>query len=287
MTMRAAATVRELASRIGFTEGPVWTHDGRLLVVSMSRGLILEVDPVARGATVVAEPGGGPNGMAEGPDGAVWIAQNGGRHRASSSKRVALPGIQRWHDSVVTDVATETFTAPNDCAIGPDGRLWFTDPLGSAFRGTSTPGRIWALDPATEEVELVAEGPLFPNGLAFGPYRNDLYVAETRTGRILLYTLTPNGLSAPTAFAKLDRGSPDGLAFDAEGHLLAAAPDADCIVVMDPAGRVTGHIQLEAGSFPTNVCFGGRELSTLFITAAIGGRVFAVESEVPGLPLLQ
>ena len=64
-----------LAAGVGFTEGPLWTRDGRLLVVAMSRGLVVEVD-LGGGVVGAVETGGGPNGLAEGPDDAVWVAQN-------------------------------------------------------------------------------------------------------------------------------------------------------------------------------------------------------------------
>lgn len=277
--------VIQIVSGIGFTEGPVWTSQGRLLVVSMSRGLIYEVDVEEGGATPVAEPGGGPNGMAQDAGGALWIAQNGGRHRPTTSTRQAVPSIQCWRDGEVRDVVTDRVTAPNDCAVGPDGRLWFTDPLGQPFEGETPAGRIWALDPDAEELELVAEGPLWPNGLAFGADPDELYVAETRTGRIVRFRRTAEGIVGPSVFTSLDKGSPDGLAFDESGELFTALPDVGQVVGIGPAGDIVSTIELGEGSFPTNLCFGGSSLARLFITAASGGRVLAIERVVPGLPL--
>lgn len=284
--MEVVSTPQTVVSGIGFTEGPIWTRDERLLVVSMSRGLIYEINVANGRATAVAEPGGGPNGMVEDSQGAIWIAQNGGRHMESSSVRPAKPGVQRWMHGRVEDFTHDSFSAPNDCAVGPDGRLWFTDPVGEPFGGDDLPGRIWALDRKTGELDMVADGLSWPNGLAFSSHGTALYVAETRARRIVRYVMTGDGILGPEEFATLDRGSPDGMAFDVEETLYVAVPDANCITVFDPAGGVKAHLDLDISGFPTNVCFGGTDLGTLFITAAKGGSVLAVQRDVPGLPVL-
>lgn len=284
--MEAVRTPQTVVSGIGFTEGPIWTRDGRLLVVSMSRGLIYEIDLAKRRATRVAEPGGGPNGMVEDSQGAIWIAQNGGRYMETSSLRPAKPGVQRWLDGGVKNFALDSFSAPNDCAIGPNGRLWFTDPVGEPFGGDDLPGRIWTLDRESGEFDMVADGLDWPNGLTFSSDGTAVYVAETRARRIVRYARASDGISEPEEFARLDRGSPDGLAFDVEGALYVAVPDANCITIFDAAGGVTTHVDLETPGFPTNLCFGGPDLATLFITAARGGAVLALQRDVPGLSLL-
>jgi gluconolactonase len=272
-----------LATDIGFTEGPVWTADARLLVVSMSRGLIYQVDANGGRVRPVAEPGAGPNGLVEDADGVLWVAQNGARHRESSSPRRAEPGIQRCTGDTVDDIEIDGVAAPNDCTVGPDGRLWFTDPDGPAFEPSDRRGRLWALDRASGTAEPMADGLEFPNGLAF--LGDELYVAETRTRRILRFRLTAGGAGAPDVFANLG-GSPDGMAFDVAGNLYVAAPDDDSVLVVSRQGEVYARIALGAGAFPTNVCFGGDGLRTLFVTAAGGGRVLALVREAPGLPLL-
>jgi len=284
MSDSLAAPIRELASGIGFTEGPVWTQRGTLIVVSMSRGLIYEVDPGGAGAHAAAEPGGGPNGLAEDANEVLWIAQNGARHRPSSSGREAAPGIQSCVNGVVTEAASGLFVAPNDCAVGHDSRVWITDPDGPAFESSDAPGRVWAFDPVSSATEMMIEGLAFPNGLAFRG--KELYVAETRRRRILRFRVDEGAVSDPEEFVALDNASPDGLAFDAAGSLYIAAPDADCVVVVDVDGEVAEKIDLGSGSFPTNLCFGGDDFCTLYVTAVGGGRVLAIERSVPGMPPL-
>ncbi|MDZ4278104.1 MAG: SMP-30/gluconolactonase/LRE family protein, partial [Dehalococcoidia bacterium] len=66
---------RVVAKELGFTEGPVWTRDGRLLVTSISHGVVYEAG--SGKPRVVAETKGGPNGMAEGGDRVLYVTQNG------------------------------------------------------------------------------------------------------------------------------------------------------------------------------------------------------------------
>lgn len=279
--------VRDVVTGVGFTEGPLWTSDGRLLCVSMSRGCILEVDLEQGSAKSCAETGGGPNGLCESADGSVWIAQSGRRREERPVARRVPPGIQRWRPSAaVEDFLMDEFDSPNDCAMGPDGRMWFTDPRGPALEGDPEPGRVCALDTRKRRADVVLEGAMYPNGLAFGPGGSQLYVAETAAQRIVRYRVAGEGLSGGEEFAAIAPGKPDGIAFDSEGNLYVAATTADEVVVLDSSGGVSERIRVGA-SFPTNVCFGGREMTTLFITAARGGRVLAVEGRIPGLPLLR
>jgi gluconolactonase len=271
---------RVIVSNIGFTEGPVWTTGGRLLVTSMSRGLVYDIDLISGAVVGEIETGGGPNGLAEDHEGRVWVAQNGGVIVSSRSTRSVAPGLQQILDGAVDDIVTTGFLAPNDLVQGPDGRIWFTDPGGPSDTG---PGRVWLHDPDTGLSDVVATEIDFPNGLAFTPSGDELLVAETRTGRILRYGRNGSELRPLGVFATLPAGGPDGLAFDAEGALYAAAPEADMIAVFAPDGTPGEHIHFDAPTFPTNLCFAGSDHAVLVVTAAKGGRVLALEGRARGI----
>jgi gluconolactonase len=269
--------VREVAVGLGALEGPVWTSHGSLVVTSLSRGLLYEIGD--DGPQLWAETGGGPNGLAEGPDGSIWVAQNGGQPMASRSPRQVTPGIQRVRNGVVEDVITVGLDAPNDCVFGPDGRLWFTDPRGGFAGGAPTPGRVCALDTTTLHLEVLADGPLYPNGLAFGPDPDDFYLAESSTRRVLKARRTSDGISEFVVFAELPEGAPDGMAFDRRGNLLVAGGGVNAVFVFDPGGALIDTISVGPAEpmMVTNLCFGGDDGETLFITVFKGGRVMACQ----------
>jgi gluconolactonase len=261
----------EIASGIGFTEGPLWTQDDRLLVTSMSRGLVYEV-ALDGGVVDEVETGGGPNGLAQDDTGTVWVAQNGGVIVASRSDRSVAPGLQEIEDGAARDILVEDCLAPNDLVQGPDGRIWFTDPGGP---GSTAPGRVCAYDRTSREMEVLAEGIDFPNGLAFDTSGEVFYLAETRTDRILRYRWDGSALQAEGVFATLPAG-PDGLAVDVEGDLYAALPEADMLAVLAPDGGQRKPVRFDGPTFPTNVCFAGPSRDVVVITAAKGGRVLRI-----------
>jgi gluconolactonase len=174
--------------------------------------------------------------------------------------------------------------APNDLCIGPDGRVWFTDPAGPPFVVDGLPGRVLALDRMTGAFETLRAGLQFPNGLAVGPAGDRLFVAETNAHRVVVMDWDGGELGAPVPFAGLPAGSPDGMAFDADGYLHVAAPDADRIWVFAPDGTVDEEIDL-GPSFPTNCAFAGADLRGLAVAAVKGGRVILLDRPRPGLSL--
>jgi gluconolactonase len=279
------AEIRTVAAGLGFTEGPVWTADGRLLVVSVSRGLVVQVNPRTGRTVDVVETGGGPNGLAEDADGRVWVAQNGGVVVRSRSARPVAPGLQLLCGSGVCDVVTTGLRAPNDIVEGPDGRLWFTDP---GPPGDTAHGRVCAYDPAVGIVSVLLDGVDYPNGLAFGPGGDVLHVAETENARVVRYDWDGAALRWSGISAALPEGGPDGLALDVDGRLYVAAPTADAVFAVEPDGRLLEPLRFRGRTFPTNLCFAGPDRDVLVVTAGKGGRVLAVTGYVPapGLPVV-
>jgi gluconolactonase len=278
----AAQGFQVLARGIGFTEGPLWTNGGQLWVVSMNRGLVYGLDPRLRpGAPVTEiETGGGPNGLAEAPGGVLYVAQNGAATTRSRSDRPAAPGLQAIAGGVVRDLVVTGQVAPNDLVVGPDGRVWFTDPV---HHPSDAPGsRVCTYQPAAGTVTVVVEDAVFPNGLAFGPDPAQLYVADSATGEILRYRVADAAPYHREVFTRIAGTGPDGIAFDAAGNLYVAAFQADAVIVIDPAGRPVRRLPTGDGSRPTNLCFGGRDLDRLIVTLASGGRVVVAEERFAG-----
>jgi gluconolactonase len=273
---------RVVATGVGFSEGPVWTQDGRLLITSISHGVVYEI--ASDGARVLAQTGGGPNGMTEGAGGTLYVAQNGGIFgRSGQSASRAEPGIQVIEGDAVRYLA-HGLGAPNDCCFGAHGRLYFTDPRGWARPEEVEPGRVYAmaLDGAPE---LLAEGPSFTNGIAFGTDPSSLYVSETFGRRVLVYPVRDGSLGEPREFCRIEPGMPDGFCFDEEGRLYVASTVAEQVQVFDRDGACIERLPCGENSMATNCCFGGPDGRTLFVTDARNERVLAFDVGARGLPL--
>jgi len=274
-----------LTTGLQFPEGPVWLGPRRVAFTEI-RGQCVSL--WHDGAlTRVARTGGGANGATLGPDGALYVANNGGLslgHEGRWTAPDAIPGrIQRVTlAGEVSDVAVELPGAPpnrpNDLCFGPDGLLYYTDPHNwedLANLGTGRVGRT-TLD---GRVELVADIPAFPNGIAFGP-DDRLYVAQSVTQKILVMDAKPG--ATPAVWATLPRGFPDGFCFDAAGRLYAAGSLGDVVVIFEPDGEVRDIVEMGAGSEPTNCCLGD---GALYVTLAGTGQLVALDMPVEPLPL--
>ncbi|HZC10898.1 MAG TPA: SMP-30/gluconolactonase/LRE family protein [Mycobacterium sp.] len=254
-----------IADGLGFTEGPVWLPDGRVALTSISHGCVYIVDP-SGGPLERIDTGGGPNGLARGDDGTLYVAQNGGAWGASGS---AEPGVQVITGARV-DYLVEGLGAPNDLMFGPDGRLWITDTRGEFDISTpdaGLPGHLYATDVVSGDTQqVVDDGPVFINGLGFDRDGSKLLVTATLSSQLLSYDAYAFGSSELVhTFAN---GWPDGMAVSARGDYWVALTGADRVDAIDPAGRRVGMVELPSGSLPTNVCIGGEGSDELFVTAA-------------------
>lgn len=254
-----------LADELGFTEGPVWLPDGRVALTSISHGCVYIVDP-SGGARMRIDTGGGPNGLARGADGTLYVAQNGGVWGASG---FAEPGVQAITGTKV-DYLVEGLDAPNDLLFGPDGRLWITDTRGEFDISTpeaGLPGHVYAADVSSGAVQrVVDEGPVFVNGLGFTPDGSRLLVTATLSSQLLSYDTAE--WDSPELVHTFVGGWPDGIAVTAGGDYWVALTVADRIDVVDAQGTRVGLVELPAGSLPTNVCIGGEGSDELFVAAA-------------------
>jgi gluconolactonase len=254
-----------IADGLGFTEGPVWLPDGRVALTSISHGCVYIVDP-SGGPLERVQTGGGPNGLARGDDGTLYVAQNGGAWGASGS---AEPGIQVITGTQV-DYLVVGLGAPNDLTFGPDGRLWITDTRAEFDISTpeaGPPGHVYATDVTSGDTQqILDDGPVFINGLGFDRDGSKLLVTATLSSQLLSYPLSD--FRAPELVHTFANGWPDGMAVSARGEYWVALTGADRIDVVDPDGIRVSEVTLPSGSLPTNVCIGGRGSDELFVTAA-------------------
>ncbi len=279
--------IEMMADGLGFTEGPVWLPDDRVALTSISHGCVYIVDP--RGGPLERiDTGGGPNGLACGADGTLYVAQNGGVWGASGP---AEPGVQVISGTRV-DYLVEGLGAPNDLTFGPDGRLWITDTRGEfdmSTPGSGLPGHVYATNVDSGETEqIIDDGPVFINGLGFDEGGSTLLVTATLSSQLLSYAMTGPGyrpIGAPELLHTFVDGWPDGMAVSTRGDYWVALTGGDRIDVIDAWGRCVGNVGLPAGSLPTNVCIGGPHYDELFVTAAHDQALVRIQLEGDAPPL--
>lgn len=265
-----------VASGLGFLEGPVASVAGGIVVVSVDQGTVVRV--TGSRTDVLARLGAGANGAAELADGTIVVAHSG--RRLDGSVAGDGGGVDLVAPEGVVTRLRSPVDSPNDLCLGPDGRLYVTDPVRPLG---SRRGRVWRLDLSSGEAELVLDVDWYPNGIAFDD-ADRLHVANTDDA--IIVRVGPAG--DLTTVASLPRGRPDGLAFDVAGNLLVATVHLDRrspaeIQVFDPDGRMTDPIQLAHGCLCTNVCVdtGG----TAYATIADHGCLVRLRWPVPGLRL--
>ncbi|MFM7062725.1 MAG: SMP-30/gluconolactonase/LRE family protein [Actinomycetes bacterium] len=305
--MTSPTEFRTVATGLQFPEGPVPLDDGSVLLVEIARGTLSRVLPDGT-VEVVADCGGGPNGAAVGPDGCVWITNNGGCFEYHDLGGMVIPGgvpdgwtggcIQKVDLSTgeVTTVYTESsgrpLRAPNDLVFDGHGGFWFTDHGVRLDRTSDRTGLHYALADGSSCAEVVH--PLdAPNGVGLSPDGAKLYAAETHTGRVWEWNVPSpgavqgDGLVEP--FGVLLAGLSghqllDSLAVDAEGYVCVGTLVNGGITVIAPDGATVEHVAVD-DLLVTNIAFGGPDLRTAYLTASGTGRLLACEWPRPGLRL--
>ncbi|MDH3681783.1 MAG: SMP-30/gluconolactonase/LRE family protein [Acidimicrobiia bacterium] len=304
--------MRVVAEGLRFPEGPIALDDGSVLLVEIERGTLSLV--TAEGSVeVVAELGGGPNGAAIGPDGAVYVCNNGGFSWRYVDGMV-LPGMQPdgyrggsiqrvdLGSGHVTTLYTECdgwpLRGPNDLVFDRSGGFYFTD-LGKGRERELDRGGIYYAQPDGSGVITVARPLITPNGVGLSPDEDRLYYAETMTGRVWYWELDRPGVvvSGGTQLASSagipatllgvvpGEGRVDSLAVDSEGNVCVATLVTGAVTAFAPGGGLRAILPVPGDPMVTNVCFGGPELRTAYITASAFGTLMAHEWHCRGLPL--
>ncbi|MEO1056645.1 MAG: SMP-30/gluconolactonase/LRE family protein [Actinomycetota bacterium] len=288
----------EIASGLRFPEGPIWMNDGTVVLVEMFGPRLTRVHPDGTTETIAEIPGG-PNGAAVGPDGAMYLCNNGGCFTPEELDGLVIPGpfdpdrysggkIQRVdpHDGTVTDLYTECdgrpLRAPNDIVMDGHGGFWFTDHgiRDMAARSADLTALYYAKADGSgiSEALFPVEG---PNGIGLSPDTDTLYWAETFNGRILRRSISEPGQLVET-HANLDPfatlyGLPgmqllDSLAVDDDGWVCVATLINGGITAVSPDGTQVEH-HATGDPLTTNVCFGDEDLRTAFVTLSATGRL--------------
>jgi gluconolactonase len=297
----------EVTSGLKFPEGPIAMPDGSVILVEMFGPRLTRVQPDGTKETIAEIPGG-PNGAAIGPDGAAYVCNNGGRFTEMEMEGLCFPGpvtpekyiggrIQRvdLESGAVTDLYTEVdgnpLWAPNDLVFDAHGGFYFTDHGYAHGREAKLTGIYYGKADGSAVTEIVFPAHE-PNGIGLSPQGDKLYWAETWNGRIMQRDINGPGEVAEVSIVDVSvclYGFPgfqllDSLAVDGDGNVCVATLVNGGVTVISPKGELLDFIPTN-DILTTNVCFGGPDLKTAYVTVSGTGRLLKTDWPRPGAKL--
>lgn len=292
-----------------FPEAPVVMPDGSVIVTEIEQGRITRVKPDGT-KEAVATPGGGPNGLAMGPDGKLYCCNNGGFNWSEAGGYLAPHGIATDYsggrieridiDTGAVEVLYKSgdhgclLRGPNDIVFDEHGGFWFTDhgKVDYAKRCHDIVGIFYAKTDGSHLEEVIFPSNN-PNGVGLAPDGSALYAAETYTCRLMKFNITAPGKVAPDA----GPGGPgiplyrpagykffDSLAMEANGNICVATIGECGISVISPEGELVEFVATD-DIFTTNIAFGGDDMMDAYITLSGSGRLVKTRWNRPGLKL--
>jgi gluconolactonase len=300
--------IRTLAEGLEFPEGPVALADGSVLLVEIAAGALTRIG--ADGTkTVVARPGGGPNGAAIGPDGKCYLCNNGGfewiRDDAGHLRPFMIAKDYAGGRIERVDLATGAvevlyracgevpLKGPNDIVFDAHGGFYFTD-LGKVRAREMDRGAVYYAKADGSFITEVAFPMMTPNGIGLSPDGKTLYVAETDAARLWAFAVEAPGVVRKEPWPSPHGGRIlagmggyqrfDSLAVQGDGRVCVATLINGGVTVISPDGRHVEHHPMP-DPMTTNICFGGPDRKTAYLTLSWSGRLVAVDWPTPGLQL--
>lgn len=291
-----------VAEGLQFPEGPVALPDGSVIVVEIRRQTLTRC---WKGRTeIIAHLGGGPNGAAIGPDGAVYVCNNGGFDWVAwADRRVALPApdytsgrIERVDlatgrfERVYDSVGAHKLAGPNDLVFDRGGNMWFTD-IGKSFERYRMHSGLYHARPDGTSIREVVYPATSYNGVGLSPDETVVYAADTTTASLFALDLAEVKPGAPprdgATVRRVGGGAPpqrfDSLAVEADGRVNVATIGTGGISSISLDGTI------EFVPFPdhavTNICFAGADMRDAYITLSETGRLIKTRWPRPGLKL--
>jgi gluconolactonase len=303
---RVAEDFEILAENLRFPEGPVWMLDGSIVLVEIAAGRIARIRPDGR-HEIVATPGGGPNGAAIGPDGALYVCNNGG-FDWDESTGLLIPGkaakdyttgrieridlatgkVERLYDAC----DGHKLSGPNDIVFDANGGFWFTD-LGKHHDYGTDYGGLYYAKADGSRIRRAVFGPNM-NGVGLSPDGRTVYTALTMERLVLAFDIVAEGEVAASPLTAV----PGRVVTSFDGHILldSLAVDADgniCVATLvDHPGIASVNPATGAKTwrdFPdlltTNICFGGADMQDAFVCLSTTGKLARTRWDRPGLKL--
>ncbi|MBX9580385.1 MAG: SMP-30/gluconolactonase/LRE family protein [Gemmataceae bacterium] len=267
----AGAKVVKLAGDFAFTEGPAPDADGNVFFTDQPNDRILRWGTDGK-LTTFLEPSGRSNGLCFDKAGNLWACAD------EKNELWRIDPKTKEKTVVVKDHGGKLLNGPNDIWVRPDGGAYFTDPFYKR--------PYWKRGPQEQDVQGVyyvgkdaklarVEGGLKqPNGIVGTPDGKTLYVADIGANKTYAYDIRDDGsLAGRHLFC--EQGS-DGMTLDDAGNVYLTGKG---VMVYDKGGKKVAQVDVPE-PWTANVCFGGKDMKTLFITASKG--LYAVETGVKG-----
>jgi len=259
-----------------FLEGPVFDDAGNLYVADIPFGRIFRIDP-AGAWTLVAEYDGEPNGMKFLDAHTLLVTDyKNGLMRVDARTGAVTPHLPRRN--------TERFKGVNDLVLDAQGNIYFTDQGQTGLHDPT--GRLYRLRP-DGQLDLLLGNVPSPNGVALSPDGRLLYLAVTRGNCVWRVPLLADGSVAKVSqfFTSYGPSGPDGLAVDAKGRVIVANPGLGYVWLLNARAEPVVVLRGPAGASTTNLAFGGKDRSTLYVTDSTHGNILAAQLDAPGLLL--
>ncbi|NTG50337.1 SMP-30/gluconolactonase/LRE family protein [Agrobacterium rhizogenes] len=296
-----------IATGLHFPEGPVELPDGSIAVVEIGAGRIVRLSGGGKDE-VLAHTGGGPNGMALGPDGALYVCNNGGfswEQEREWLRPVGLApdysgGLVQRVDIATGEVRTlydqcdgRTLSGPNDIVFDNQGGFYFTD-TGRVRKFQRDHGAVYYGTADGSSIKRVVFPLLAPNGIGLSPDLSTLYVAEMETARLWSYAIAGPGVVHKRPFPSQSGGELiiglggfqrlDSLKIAASGNICVSTLVTGCITVVSPLGELLDQVWMPE-IYPTNLGFIGQDLQDAVVTLSLTGRVGRLRWPEKGLRL--
>jgi gluconolactonase len=269
------AAVERLATGFRWCEGPVWFGDGRYLLWSdIPNERIMKWEEETGTVSVFRKPSNFANGNTRDRQGRLVSCEHGGRRITRIEYDGAITMLMDRFDG-------KRLNSPNDIVVKSDGSIWFTDPpfgILSDYEGHAAeaelPSNLYRFDPVSGQATVMDGEIAGPNGLAFSPDEQRLYVVESRSSprKIFAYDVVEDGtrIANKRVLIEAGPGTPDGFRCDEDGNLWCGwgmgDPELDGVMVFSPHGEPIGRIALPERC--SNLCFGGVKRNRLFMAAS-------------------
>ncbi len=252
-------------------EGPACDKDGNIYLVSFStKRTIGKVNPVGKAELFLNLPDDFTgNGIRFNQQGIMFVADYVGHNILRIDPATKQIDVHAHNDK---------FNQPNDLAISPDGTLWASDPNWEA--GT---GQIWRID-KDGKATRVATNMGTTNGIEVSPDGKTLYVNESVQRNVWAFHINPDkSLSGKRLLKHFDdKFSFDGMRCDILGNLYITRHGKGTVIKLSPSGVILAEIDV-LGSRPSNLCFGGKDGKTVYVTEVDHGRIVSFRVNTPGL----